>query len=103
MKRLITSAVIAVPLVLAVFVTQANAGITIRLGEPRGIYRQNDRQNDRNYRQDRYNPRYGNVYTVPGRNIRVIERNQGRRIWVPDQWNNNNYRRVWVPGHYIYQ
>jgi hypothetical protein len=99
MKRLIASAVIAVPLVLAAFATQANAGITIRLGEPRDLYR----QNDRDYRQDQYNRSYGNVYTVPRRNIRVIERNQGRRIWIPEHWNNNNYRRIWVPGHYIYR
>jgi WXXGXW repeat (2 copies) len=99
MKRLIASAAIAVPLVLAAFTTQANAGITIRLGEPGGIYR----QNDRDYRQDEYNLGHGNVYTVPRRNIRVIERNQGRRIWMPEHWNNVHNRRVWVPGHYIYR
>jgi hypothetical protein len=101
MKRLIASAVIAVPLVLVSFATQANAGITIRLGEPRDIYR----QNNRDYRQDeyRYNLGNGNVYTVPRRNIRGIERDRGRRIWIPEHWNNKNYRRIWVPGRYIYR
>jgi hypothetical protein len=94
MKRLIASAVIAVPLIFAAFVSQANAGITIRLG---------DRQDD--YRRDeyQYNLRRNSIYTTPNRNIRAIERRIERRAWIPAHWGYNSRGRVWIPGYYVYR
>jgi hypothetical protein len=98
MKRLIASAVIAVPLVFAAFVSQANAGITIRLGD-----RQDNYGRDRDYRRDEYQLRRNSIYTTPNRNIRAIERRIERRTWIPAHWGYNNRGRVWVPGSYVYQ
>jgi hypothetical protein len=119
MKRLIISAAIAVPLIFAAFVSQANAGITIRLGDPQDDYYRNDRdyRQDRDYRRDRdswrdrdyrrdeyrYNLRRNSVFTTPNRNIRAIDRRVERRVWIPDHWGNNSHGRVWLPGYYIYR
>lgn len=123
MKRLLASAAIAVPLIFGAFVTQANAGIVIRLGNPQDDYYRNDRdyrQNrdwqdrnwqDRDYRRDRdhrrneyrYNLRRNSIFTIPDRNIRAIERGRERRVWIPDHWGSNSHGRIWIPGYYIYQ
>jgi hypothetical protein len=113
MKRLIASAAIAVPLIFTAFVSQANAGITIRLGNSQDDYWRNDRdypqdrvyRRDRDYRQDeyRYNLRRNSIYTTPNRNIRAIERRIERRAWIPAHWGYNSHGRVWVPGYYVYR
>jgi hypothetical protein len=121
MKRLLASAAIAVPLILGAFVTQANAGVTIRLGNPQDDYYRNDRdyrqnrdwqdrnRQDRDYRRNerrneyRYNLRRNSIFTTPNRNIRAIEQGREGRVWIPDHWGTNSRGRVWIPGYYIYQ
>lgn len=107
MKRLIASTAIAVPLIFAAFVSQANAGITIRLGDPQDDYWRNNRDysQDRDYRRDeyRYNLRRNSIFTKPNRNIRAVERRVERRVWIPDHWGYNSHGRIRVPGYYIYR
>ncbi len=108
MKRLLASAAIAVPLLLGAFATQADAGVTIRLGDSQDDYYRNNRDYRRNRddnRRDeyRYNLRRNSTFSTPDRNIRAIERSRERRVWIPDHWGNNNHGRVWLPGYYIYR